>query len=145
MTFERAFAASRWVLVSIVCLLALNACKGAKEAVDLAEAPVETEEQAQEVAAHFSGVFRHEAKVHGLDVVTELELADDALQQRRNGLIVFDAPCEKSAQTRRRLTYNCSLEEGESTRWPLEIDGEGQLFHRAMPEMRYERVESETL
>ena len=124
-------------------LLALVGCGNGEEA-DEADAPVETEAQAVEVAAHFRGHFRHEAQVHGMEVVTELVLHDAGLQQLRNGFVVFDAPCETTAETRRRMRFDCQLEEDQPLVWPLEMDAEGQLFHRAMPEMRYVRVHLET-
>lgn len=132
------------VLCGLLSFAGALGCKKSESPEDVADAPVETEEQATEVAAHFSGTFRHVSPLHGEETVTELELGEDMLQQRRNGLIVFDAPCEKTADTRRRMSFRCTLDEDEQTLWPLEIDEEGKLFHRAMPEMRYERVEIET-
>lgn len=111
---------------------------------DPATTPIQSPAQAQEVAATFTGLFRHEATIHGDTIITELHLHKAGLQQRRNGFVVFDAPCEARAETRRRMRFECRLEEGQPLVWPLEIDAEGKLFHRAMPEMRYVRAELET-
>lgn len=131
----------------VTCCLAFTAVackKSVEEEVDPAEAPVETEEQAREVAAHFEGLFRHQDSIHGMEVVTELELREDRLVQRRNALTALDAACETEANSRRRMTFRCRDEGETASTWPLEIDEEGKLFHRAQPEMRYERVELET-
>ena len=128
---------------SVLALLALVGCSGGAAVAEV-DAPVETDAPAVEVAARFSGHFRHEASVHDIAVVTELFLHDDGLQQQRNGFVVFDAPCETTAESRRRMRFDCLLEEGQPLVWPLEIDDEGQLFHRAMPEMRYVRADLET-
>lgn len=132
---------TRDVLVSVTLTLTLvltSSCgKSTADAEAEAEALVETEEQAAEVAAQFRGVFRHEAEVAGTPVVTELELRDDAIQQRRNGLVVLDALCTRETQTRRRMLFECVSTDETRSRWPLEIDAQGRLFHRAMPEMRY--------
>lgn len=139
MRFLLPFAASGLLLA-----VAVGCGKGSDADQANADAPVETEAQAAEVAAQFSGVFRHTATVAGDEIVTELELRDDALQQRRNGLIVLDAVCTKEAQTLRRMQFDCRSTDDRRSRWPLEIDADGQLFHRAQPEMRYLPVSDQT-
>lgn len=124
-------------------ILCLWGCSSKKDAQKDEDSPITSEEEAQQVQLQFDGVFRHQARVYDRDLITELELSDEGLQQRRDGLVVFDAPCTKHVRSVRRVDFECGAEEGEQTVWPLAFSDEGELYHQAMPEMRYARVERE--
>lgn len=124
-------------------VLCLWGCSSKKDAQEDQESPVASEEEAQQVQMQFDGVFRHKARVYDRDLITELELSTEGLQQRRDGLVVFDAPCTKHVRSVRRVDFACGAEEGEQTLWPLAFSPDGELYHQAMPEMRYARVERE--
>lgn len=128
-------------LVAFVCLLLLIGCSKN----DAEDAPIESEAEAHQVQLQFDGVFRNESRVYNADLVTELELHDEGLQQRRDGYVVFDAPCTKEVRSQRRVDFSCVTGEGQITLWPLEFSPEGELFHRAMPEMLYQRVAPEAV
>lgn len=129
-------------LVAFSCLLLLIGC-GKSDAEDSDDAPIASEAEAHQVQLQFDGVFRNESRVYNKDLITELELHDEGLQQRRDGYVVFDAPCSKEVRSKRRVDFLCVTGEGQITLWPLEFSPDGELFHRAMPEMLYQRVAPE--
>lgn len=131
-------------LLAFACVMALWGCsKGDADPLDDDAAPVESEDEAHRVQLQFDGVFRNASNVYDEDLITELELRNEGLQQRRNGYVVFDAPCTKEVTSKRRVDYNCVTEDEQITLWPLAFTPDGALYHRAMPEMLYLRVEED--
>lgn len=133
--FSRAFAS-----ISLA-LLCAAACSSSKDAHLDDEAPVESQEEAEQVQLKFDGTFRNISRVYDRDLVTEIELSAEGLQQRRDGFVVFDAPCTKSVRSKRRVDFDCGGDNETQSLWPLAFTADGELFHRAMPELLYQRVE----
>lgn len=135
-------ASSARVGFALVCVLVLAGCsKSDAEFVDDDAAPVESDDEAHRVQLQFDGVFRNVSNMDTDDLITELELRDEGLQQRRNGYVVFDAPCSKEVRSKRRVDFKCVTGDEQITLWPLAFTPDGKLYHRAMPEMLYLRVE----
>lgn len=121
-------------------LLCVSACSRSKDDQNDDEAPVTSEEEAKQVQLQFDGVFQNISRVYDRDLITEIELSDEGLQQRRDGFVVYDAPCTKTTRSKRRVDFSCGQEKENPTLWPLAFTADGELYHRAMPELRYKRV-----
>ncbi len=100
------------------------------------------QEAPPDIDIRFDGTFRNDTEVN-IDerVVTELELRDEGVQQRRNGYVVYDAPCERTQVSKRQMDFVCADGEDTTVLWPLAFTKKGELYHLAMPEMRYTRID----
>ena len=144
--FSRALRPLAPALPSGLLVLALAACSSKEapdESVNEEEVVPASEEEAREVEARFDGVFAHQVEVRGETLETRLELTEEGIRQTKSGLVVYEGNCTRTALTRRRVTFECRDADDVVTRWPMEIDAEGRLFHRAQPELRFERVARE--
>lgn len=142
MTLSMCRKSRAWALLVVLSLLWTAGCSN-KYASDDTDDPasIGSEDEAQRVQLQFEGVFRNESTVYDTVVITELELREEGLQQRRNDQVVFDAPCTKTVRSTQRVDFDCASSDDNPTRWPLAFTEDGALFHRAMPEMVYTRVE----
>lgn len=132
----------KWLpLIALNCALLVFGCSKSEDETDAEKSAEARVEKAPPVV--FEGVFQHEHKVYDQRVVTELELTPEGIQQRRDGFVVFDAPCTQKNKEGRQVDFDCGQDDAHNTLWPLAFTPEGQLYHRAMPEMLYEPVETE--
>ena len=132
-----------WAGIAALTLLLSTVSCGKNAAEKGADEEAKTQDEASLVPVKFEGTFRNEHTLYEREIVTELELTPEGVQQRRDGFVVYDAPCTQKNKHARSVDFDCGAEDAQRTLWPLAFTDDGQLYHRAQPEMRYAPVETD--